>query len=208
VRALLVILILLDLSAAFDTIDHDKLLKHLRRKYGINGLALKWLRSYLTERTQTVKINNTNSKKHNLKCGVPQGSVLGPLLFTLYTSSLGELIERHGISYHLYADDTQLYLNVEPYSKANIDGILKKINECMSDIRSWMLDNCLKLNEDKTEVVILGTARHKKQLNISSINICGKDIPIAGAAKNIGVTLDSTLKLDHHIMFVKYATIT
>jgi len=95
-----VILILLDLSAAFDTIDHVKLLHHLTIKYGISDLALKWFESYLTGRSQTVKINNTTSEKRNLECGVPQGSVLGPLLFTLYTSSLGELIEAwHNVSF-------------------------------------------------------------------------------------------------------------
>ena len=194
-----VILILLDLSAAFDTIDHDKLLNHLTVNYGIEGMALKWLRSYLTERTQTVKIKDVKSREHTLKCGVPQGSVLGPLLFTMYTSSLGELIQRHGIKYHLYADDTQLYLDVDPHCKTDIKDSLDKLKKCLIEIRSWMIENCLKLNEEKTEILILGTAQHTKLLNISSIDICGKDIRIANSAKNIGFTLDPTLQLSHQV---------
>jgi len=104
-----VILVLLDLSMAFDTIDHTTLLHQLAHRLGITGAALKWFQSYLNERTQSVSVDNEQSKPVPLKYGVPQGSVLGPLLYTIYTLPLGNLLRDAGVSYHLYADDTQLY---------------------------------------------------------------------------------------------------
>ena len=104
------ILVLLDLSAAFDTIDHHCLLHILESSFGIQGNVLAWFQSYLTGRTQTVRIKKCTSEPHELKYGVPQGSVLGPILFTIYTTPLGKLIRRHGLTFHLYADDTQLYI--------------------------------------------------------------------------------------------------
>merc|ERR1712243_226489 len=102
------LLTLLDLSSAFDTIDHTILLKRLHHTFGISDVALSWFTSYLSDRKQTVLINNIHSKPTLLTCGVPQGSVLGPVLFTLYTSSLSSIIKSHSIKHHSYADDTQL----------------------------------------------------------------------------------------------------
>jgi retron-type reverse transcriptase len=104
-----VLLVLLDLSAAFDTVNHDLLLATLN-KFKIGGTALQWLQSYLTEQNQVVRLNGETSDFKILKCGVPQGSVLGPLLFSIYTSTL----RSKGVCYHLYADDTQIYLAVDP----------------------------------------------------------------------------------------------
>ena len=112
-----VVLLLLDLSAAFDTIDHKILLHRLRSRFGIKGKALSWLQSYLTDRSQSVQIDGFASSVRPLRFGVPQGSVLGPLLYLLYTAPLGDLVRWHDMDFHLYADDI---LNCTPPSVAMI----------------------------------------------------------------------------------------
>ncbi|GFR83588.1 reverse transcriptase [Elysia marginata] len=140
------LLVLLDLSAAFDTIDHELLLSRLDYLFGINGAALQWLRSSLTGRMQGVFIDGVSSPVFSLQFGVPQGSVLGPLLFTLYTSPVGDIAECYDVKYHLYADDTQIYLSLDA------DGRVQKklVEDCVRDISKWMAVNKLKLNCDKT----------------------------------------------------------
>ena len=124
-----VILLLLDMSAAFDTVDHKLLLERMEKRYGVKGNALKWFRSYLQDRKQFVMIDGTKSEMKELRYGVPQGSVLGPILYLLYTSPIGHIIKRHGLNYHLYADDTQLYLSFKP-TYAEQPGSIAKIETC------------------------------------------------------------------------------
>ena len=111
-----VILLLLDLSSAFDTVDHCILLSRLSRRFGIGGRALEWFQSYLGDRTQFVNINGSTSERRVLKFNVPQGLFLGPLLFSLYTSPLSDIASKHELSFHFYADDRQLYVTFEASS--------------------------------------------------------------------------------------------
>ncbi len=139
------LLILLDLSAAFDTINHQILLSTLLRK-GISGTALQWFESYLSDRSFTVFWRGEVSKSQHLATGVPQGSVLGPLLFSVFMASLGSVIHKHGFSYHCYADYTQLYLSFHPDALT----IAVRISACLADISSWMKDHHLQLNSTST----------------------------------------------------------
>ena len=102
----------------FDTVDHSILLTRLQNWFGLDGLSLNWFTSYLSSRSQAVSINDSISAFSTLSCGVPQGSVLGPLLFTLYTTPLGSVISKNSLKYHLYADDTQLYISFTPTNSA------------------------------------------------------------------------------------------
>ena len=191
------ILILLDLSAAFDTIDHEKLLALLNTTFGIQGSALKWINSYLSDRSQSVLINGETSEKLNLKWGVPQGSVLGPILFTIYTTPLANVIRKHGVEFHLYADDTQLYLGFRPASPTSKADTIKKLEDCIEDIRKWMAENLLKLNDDKTEVLLITPRDQAESL---AVNVGGFDIaPGVAPPRNLGVLFDSSMCLNHHI---------
>lgn len=108
----IVMMSLLDLSAAFDTVHHGMLLDRLISRYGVNGSALTWFKSYLRDRCQRVHFNGVQGSSFSLECGVPQGSVLGPLLFSLYTAPVGDIIRACGMKYHMYADDTQVYISL------------------------------------------------------------------------------------------------
>ena len=112
------LLVLLDLSAAFDTIDYNRLFD-IMSKLGIRGTVLKWFKSYLSDRKQHITIHGSTSKETTLQCGVPQGSVLGPTCYLLYTTALGILLREQNIKYHLYADDTQLYTSFDGTNRKN-----------------------------------------------------------------------------------------
>lgn len=146
-KGLCSILVLLDLSAAFDTVDHNILLNRLHHWVGLSGTVLNWFKSYLTNRLFCVSGNNYFSKFSKVPYGVPQGSVLGPVLFSLYMLPLGHIIERHGVSFHCYADDTQLYVSFKPSEQDQLSGI----SNCIQDVKDWMSQNFLQLNDDKTD---------------------------------------------------------
>ena len=153
-----VFLPLLDLSAVFDTVQHSTLLSSLQSCYGITGRALAWMESYLRNRKQSVAINFSVSVSYDLHFGVPQGSVLGPELFSLYTLPITDIIRSHGLKYHLYADDTQLYLTFKPSCSVDLVTATSCVEACVPEIRLWISRNYLKLNNDKSELLVFHTS--------------------------------------------------
>jgi hypothetical protein len=194
-----VFLILLDLSAAFDTIDHDILLSRLEHMVGIRGTALAWFASYLEGRFQAVHINGATSQESKLKYGVPQGSVLGPLIFTLYTAPVGEIIRRHGLQFHLYADDTQLYLAFSLRTPASMEEAMQRVVACIREIRSWMLTNKLKNNDDKTEALLLCSQRQRSRLDVTTIEVGSTTVTFSETARNLGAIFDSAMDMKAHV---------
>ena len=130
------LLVLLDLSAAFDTVDHSLLLNTLERDFGVTDTARLWFQSYLSERKQCIVIENNLSDEFNLSRGIPQGSCLGPVLFLLYGSKLFEVIRKHFPSAHAFADDTQIYFSFKPESQLAQDNAVSTIEKCVADIRA------------------------------------------------------------------------
>ena len=190
-------LCLLDLSSAFDTIDHNILLERLSSWFGITQSALNWFSSYLTNRTYRVLIQGISSASTNLIYGVPQGSVLGPVLFTLYTSPLSSIISMRAINHHLYADDTQLYTCFTANEYLSTTEIISSTFETISN---WMMYNFLALNPTKTEFILFGTRQQLSKLNNPVLNLSA-DVNVCpvSSVKNLGVILDSHLTLHDHI---------
>ena len=158
------LLVLLDLSAAFDTIDHTLLLRHLQSRFA-------WLRSYLSNRFQYVVIDDTCSNRFDLSFGVPRGFCLGPLLFSIYTSQLFDIVSHHLPQVHCYADDTQLYLAFKPDNNATQLAAVHSMEACVEDLRRWMIKDKLMLpvNDDKTEFVLIGTKQQLAKVCIDTV---------------------------------------
>ena len=192
-------LVLLDLSAAFDTIDHSNLFDILEKYVGIIGDALQFIKSYFSDRSQSTRIESIMSDIVHIICGVPQGSVLGPLKFYIQLLPLGAILRYHGIGYHIYADGTQLYL----YFKCDNPLItLPKLNNCISDIRLrvWMIKNKLKINDSKTEFILFRSPQAKQDLSGLSVSV--GDSVIALLVRDLGVIFDQFLNFDDYISVV------
>ena len=141
----------------------------------------------------SVVINGTQSSYRNLSFGVPQGSVLGPILFTLYTTPLGARARKYQLNFHFYADDTQLYMAFEPNNAESLPLIISNIQNCVIDIKSWMTAGMLQLNMDKTEVPVLMNKGLRNSITINKVKIESIDVSIASSVRNFGVIFDSAL---------------
>ena len=183
------LLVSLDLSAAFDTIDHNILLSRLSTSFGVSGTALAWLSSYLNNRSQIVRIGSASSDPSICHSGVPQGSVLGPLLFSLFISPIGQLVSDFGISHQQYADDAQLYIALKSSGTASA---IERLESCLTSLHCWLCHNGLCLNPEKSEAIIFGTHQRLRTFPvISSVNVAGTPIKLSGEITSLGVVMDS-----------------
>ncbi len=188
-RKRMTVLILLDLSAAFDTIDHDILLRRLKNRFGIQGVPLEWFRSYLCRRSQRVQTGGGLSNEQFLDFSVPQGSILGPILFSLYTAPLGDIARKHSMDNMFYADDTQLYVTLDnSLSTTNIE-------KCVDEIRSWMAKNMLKLNDAKTEILLVGSPNQIRKFPKINVRVGSHTVTSETGLRNLGAYFDQTMSM-------------
>ncbi len=188
-------LVPLDLSAAFDTVDHNILLERLENWVGLSGMALKWFKSYLEGRGYYVSIGEHKSKWTSMTCGVPQGSILAPLLFSLYMLPLSQIMRNNQIAYHSYADDTQIYLALSPNDYSPIDSLC----QCIDEINSWMCQNFLQLNKEKTEVIAFGNKDEVLKVNAY---LDSRGQTTKNQVRNLGVILETDLSFSSHVKAV------
>ena len=170
--------------AAFDTVDHLILLNRLGNRFGICGWALAWFKSYLSDRFHLVSIRGARSATRPLSCAVPQGSVLGPILYLLSTSPLGDIIRRYNMGFHFYAHDTQLYLSFSSLDGDDKVSSVAQIESCVRDIDLWMARNKLKLNRDKTELLVIGS-KHRPCPSLDSILVGDCRVHPSNTARNM-----------------------
>ena len=144
-------------------------------------------------------VNGGLSKKFPLCQGVPQGLCLGPLLFTIYTRRLFDIVEHHLPQVHCHADDAQLYVSFSPNQSAEADAAIKSMTDCISDVRSWLISNNLILNEDKAEFLILGTKQQLAKVNNDNIKVGSANVSPVAVVRNLGSWFDSQLTMSSHI---------
>jgi hypothetical protein len=193
------LLCLLDLSAAFDTVDHVILVRRLYHAYGLRGPVLRWFQSYLTGRSQVICYNGQSSAAHAVCFGVPQGSVLGPNLFILYAADVIAIARRHGFTAHAYADDLQLYDYADPSSCASL---ITRLSACVDDVKQWMASSRLRLNASKTELIWLGAGRYVRECPMGPHIISGSAITPSVNVRDLGVVVDTELSLKAHVNYV------
>ena len=196
-------LVMLDLSATFDKVNHQFLLNRLKYRFRVCDVVLSWLKSHLTNRTQCVLIQNEDgstveSSKRPLVQGIPQGTILGPILFNLFMAPLGELCGACGVSFQVHADDTQNYLSFRPIS-GFLNNYITKLKNHLDAVHHWMQTNFLKQNENKTEFIVPGLPQQLKKVGNISIGIGQDIIHNVPTVKNLSMFLDAELTHTTHI---------
>ena len=200
------VLLLLDLSAAFDTVDVDRLLGILFSEIGIRGTALKWFSSFLKNRSMRVKVNEAFSEVFELKFGVPQGSVLGPILFNIYIRSIYKHIEGIGFSIKGFADDHQIYVSFSP--EFQLHYLCQKIQLVMGLIEKLMNYYFLKLNQSKTQIIVFGPESIRNMITINGVFIENDKtcVRFKSIVKNLGVFLGVGMNYNEQVKKVVSAS--
>ena len=191
-------LILLDLSSAFDTLEFNTIIDRLQN-IGLKDIPLLWFKNLLFNRSFTIKISNSiSSVKHPIKYGVPQRSVLSPIIFAIFFTSIQHIFNKYpNVNYNLYAVDIELHSNIES---------LDQLQNCLIDLHNWLTTNELLLNSTKKELINISTAKLNIESEFPKIFI--NDIPIISpnSTKYLGVKFDNKLNFDQHILTLKQTT--
>ena len=190
------LLTLLDLSSAFDTIDHNILLNRLYYLYGISGTCLSWFCWYLSNRRQSVVIDNHILSTKELHYGVPQDSVLGPILFVLCIQPLSNLIKQHSLSFLLFADDIQIETSI---LLQHVHSAISSVEICISYVKYWMIENKLQLNDEKTECLLICPSRCTQKLNCTSLSFGHNVISFTTTTNNLGCHFTDGMRIDAHV---------
>ena len=186
----IVLSLFLDFRKAFDSVNHKILLKKLN-KYGVRGIALKWFESYLTERRQYVSLNGKSSETQTISCGVPQGSILGPLLFLIFINDFPKCSSF--FKFTLFADDSKLSCN---FNNASTENVKNRIEEELVRVDSWLTANKILLNADKSNFLIFS---YRKKFDLPSIAIGSNEIANSDTSKFLGLYVDKNLNFKNHI---------
>ena len=174
---------------------HEILLQRLETSCGLKGSPLLWLRSYLSDRTQMIISGDSRTQWVPVKLGVPQGSVLGPLLFILYTAGIPSLFPNHSAIGHLFADDVQAYVHGPPSAQL----LASHIDALSQDLHLWMSSNRLSLNSSKTQLIWFGTPQQLLKLDYTLLSEKFPHFTFSSSVRDLGVTLDSSLTFTEHI---------
>ena len=188
----------IDLSAAFDTVDHDILLDVMETDFGIKDTALKWIETYLRPRSMRVNVGEAYSTPKSLHFSVPQGSCAGPVLYTAYASTMREVVKRFNINIMGYADDHAIYNSFKPTRTCEQE-CNNNMQHCLKEIKVWMTSNRLHMNEDKTEFICFGSRHQLSKCREDYVTVGGKIVKKSDSIKYLGVWLDSTLSMRKQI---------
>lgn len=191
-------LIAIDLSAAFDTVDHDILLEVLQNQYGVKGTAINWVDSYLRPRSCKVNVGSAYSAPRSLQCCVPQGSCSGPWFYLTYAGTLFDEIPPH-IQVYGFADDHIAAMRFSPNVVGDETSSIKGLEDCALEINSWMKGNKLKMNTKKTEFILFGSQHYLSKCETENINIAGDVVSSETCIRYLGAWLDNVLNFKHHV---------
>ena len=190
-------LALFELSSALDTIDHTILVHRLHTDIGFTDAVLQWFSAYQTDRTHYVSLSNHCSAFTPVHSGVPQGSVLAHMLFTMYIKPLSAIIDTHSIMHHSFADALQLQISAP---SGRTSELLHPMQSCISDVKAWATANMLKVNDNKTKLMLVTYKRTKYLHDLpTSITMGNAQIPFIHSVKNLGFTLDRHLTMNAHV---------